>query len=135
MADGSAIITRVRLIFDGGAIAGPFDTPDPDQTYTFDLVPPVVSRRMQVEAVETTGDRVTEAGASVASRSEELETRMVSRFARMVVFDFMFCLLIGGLLPGRGGAVGTRAPLRWRFPDTVEHIQATWLCCAVPDHG
>ncbi|MFC1607113.1 fibronectin type III domain-containing protein [Candidatus Latescibacterota bacterium] len=55
MSNGTAIITGVRLIFDGDTVAGPFETPDPDTTYTFDLEPPVVTGTVRIEAVTTTG--------------------------------------------------------------------------------
>jgi hypothetical protein len=55
MADGSSIITQVRLIFGDGETAGPFDTPDPAQLYQFDIQPVQVTRTVRVEAVATTG--------------------------------------------------------------------------------
>ena len=60
MPDGSSIITRVRLVINEGAvegatIIGPFDTPDPDVLYRFDLEPPVSTRVITIEAVTTTG--------------------------------------------------------------------------------
>lgn len=54
MTDGSSIIESVRLILDGETELGPFETPDPDQRYEFEL-DPVVASRVRVEAVQTTG--------------------------------------------------------------------------------
>ena len=55
MADGSSIITSVRLIFDDGLILGPFDTSDPSQVHSFDFDEPVTARTVRVEAVASTG--------------------------------------------------------------------------------
>lgn len=60
MADGSSIITSLRLIISSGdasasLVKGPFQTPDPDQTYLFDFAAPVTARRIRLEAVTTTG--------------------------------------------------------------------------------
>ena len=55
MSNGTAIITGVRLIFDDDSVAGPFETPDPDTTYTFDIEPPVTAGTVRIEAVTTTG--------------------------------------------------------------------------------
>jgi hypothetical protein len=56
MSDGSSIITRVRVIVEEtGAVLGVFDTPDPAQTYLFDLPTPVAARMLRVETVTTTG--------------------------------------------------------------------------------
>ena len=55
MADGSSIVTRVRLLFDDSSTAGPFDTPDPGQVYLFDLTPSVTTRTVRVETVASTG--------------------------------------------------------------------------------
>lgn len=60
MADGSSIITSLRLLIStGGAstalVKGPFETPDPDQTYLFDFAAPVTARRIRLEALTTTG--------------------------------------------------------------------------------
>lgn len=54
MTDGSSIITSVRLIFDGTTTMGPFDTPNPDERYEFDITPTQASQ-VRVEAVTTTG--------------------------------------------------------------------------------
>lgn len=58
MADGSSIITSVELVFEssaGNQTLGPFDTPDPDELYTFDLDEPVVATQVTLVAVTTTG--------------------------------------------------------------------------------
>lgn len=55
MADGSSVITRLRLRFDGDLVRGPFDTPDPDTVYGFDLGDVVRTRTARLEAVTTTG--------------------------------------------------------------------------------
>ena len=55
MFDGSSIITRVRLEFDRGIILGPYETPDPDQTYVFDFNEPVSARRVRLETLASTG--------------------------------------------------------------------------------
>lgn len=54
MADGTSIITSVQIIFDGDTMMGPFETPDPDQRYIFEIAP-TRARRVRVEAVTTTG--------------------------------------------------------------------------------
>jgi hypothetical protein len=55
MLDGSSIIQKLRLVFDGGASTqGPFDTPDPNVRYVIDLAP-VQARKVRVEAVKTSG--------------------------------------------------------------------------------
>ena len=54
MADGTSIITSVQIIFDGDTMMGPFETPDPDQRYIFEIAP-TLARRVRVEAVTTTG--------------------------------------------------------------------------------
>ena len=54
MTDGTSIIERVRVVFDG-VEHGPFDTPDPDQHYLFELDAPVDARLVRIEAVQTTG--------------------------------------------------------------------------------
>jgi hypothetical protein len=54
MMDGSSIIQRVRLVFDGAATQGPFETPDPTVRYLFDLTP-VTARKVRLEAVKTSG--------------------------------------------------------------------------------
>ncbi len=55
MMDGSSIITGIRLTFDGDMMMGPFETPDPDSLYTFDLTPPVTAQTVRVDAVSSTG--------------------------------------------------------------------------------
>lgn len=55
MPDGSSIIRSFQLRLSADAILGPFDTPDPDVLYGVDLTPPIVKRRVIVEAVTTTG--------------------------------------------------------------------------------
>jgi len=54
MADGSSIITSVRLVVNGAMMFGPFDTPDHTVRYTFD-VDPVMARTVRIEAVTSTG--------------------------------------------------------------------------------
>ena len=54
MTDGSAIIERVQLVIDD-AVLGPFDTPNPDERYEFELNSPIITNRVRVEAVQTTG--------------------------------------------------------------------------------
>ena len=53
MSDGTSIIKSSRLILDDQTELGPFDTPDPDQTYTFSIGP-VQTTRIRLEAIETT---------------------------------------------------------------------------------
>lgn len=55
MTDGTSIVEKFRLIFDGSEIRGPFDTPDPDEVYAFPIEPPVDAQLVRMEAVETTG--------------------------------------------------------------------------------
>ena len=60
MADGSSVITSLRLLISTDAastalVKGPFETPDPDQTYLYDFAAPVTARRIRLEAVTTTG--------------------------------------------------------------------------------
>ncbi len=56
MADGSSIITRVRVVApELGSELGTFDTPNPDLTYSFDFGSPVSVRQVRIEAVESTG--------------------------------------------------------------------------------
>lgn len=55
MADGSSIITSVRLIFDGKKIEGAFETPNPDVTYIFDLDPHITVKTVRVETLSSTG--------------------------------------------------------------------------------
>ncbi len=55
MADGSSIITSVRLIFDGKEIAGPFETPNPDVTYVYELDPHINAKTVRVETLSSTG--------------------------------------------------------------------------------
>ena len=54
MADGTSIVTSVRIVLDGDAAMGPFSTPDPDERYVFDITP-TLTRSVRVEAVTTTG--------------------------------------------------------------------------------
>lgn len=55
MSDGSSVIRRVELAFDGDTERGPFDAPDATQRYLFPIEPPVEASRVRIEAVETTG--------------------------------------------------------------------------------
>jgi hypothetical protein len=55
MTDGTSIIESVQLRFDGGDTVGPFDTPDPDLRYLFELEAPVTAQMVTIEAVTTTG--------------------------------------------------------------------------------
>jgi hypothetical protein len=56
MSDGSSIITSFQLLdADGDRVGGPFDTPDPDVTYRFDIDPPATVGLVRFEAVTTTG--------------------------------------------------------------------------------
>jgi len=55
MTDGSSIIERVLLIFDGATELGPFETPDPDERYLFEFDEAVTASRVRIEAVDTSG--------------------------------------------------------------------------------
>lgn len=55
MADGSSIIRRVELAFDGDTERGPFDVPDATRSYLFPIEPPVDASRVRLKAVESTG--------------------------------------------------------------------------------
>ncbi len=55
MSDGSSIIRSVRLVLDAGVTVGPLPTPDPDTMYAFSFDPPLRTRSVALEAVETTG--------------------------------------------------------------------------------
>ena len=55
MSDGSSIIEAVQFRADDGALQGPFETPDPDQRYLFELDQPVVGQQFVIEAAATTG--------------------------------------------------------------------------------
>lgn len=55
MADGTSIIEKVQLTFGDAATMGPFDTPDPDQRYVFELEMPQAASTVLIEAVQTTG--------------------------------------------------------------------------------
>ena len=55
MTDGSSIIEQVQVTFGDGEPIGPFDTPDPDQRYLFELEMPQAAQTVLVEAVQTTG--------------------------------------------------------------------------------
>ncbi len=54
MTDGTSIVRSVRLVFADGTVMGPFETPDPDEYYEFDIAP-TMAEQVTVEAVETTG--------------------------------------------------------------------------------
>lgn len=55
MADGTGIIHKVELAFDGDTERGPFEVPDPAQRYVFPIEPPVEASRVRIKAVETSG--------------------------------------------------------------------------------
>lgn len=55
MADGSSIIQSVRVQLDGASPLGPFQTPDPDRLYTFDLSPTDPVHTVRIEAASSTG--------------------------------------------------------------------------------
>lgn len=55
MADGSSIITRFVVRFDGGGAVGPFDAPDPDVRVELPLPQTVTATVFRMEAVQTTG--------------------------------------------------------------------------------
>ncbi len=56
MSDGSSIIRKLELRFDGdGEVRGPFETPDPDVRYEFALSPPLDAQRVLLRALETSG--------------------------------------------------------------------------------
>jgi len=55
MSDGTSIIRRVELAFDGDTERGPFDVPDPTERYLFRIEPPVEASRVRIKAVETSG--------------------------------------------------------------------------------
>ena len=55
MTDGSSIIESVRLLLDGDTELGPFETPDPDRHYLFELDQPISTSQVRVEAVKTSG--------------------------------------------------------------------------------
>jgi len=55
MADGTAIILKVELAFDGDTERGPFDVPDPTERYLFAIEPPVEASRVRIKAVDTSG--------------------------------------------------------------------------------
>jgi len=54
MANGTSIILSLQLVFDDATTVGPFDTPNPDQRYTFEI-DPVTAQTVRVEALTTTG--------------------------------------------------------------------------------
>ena len=55
MSDGTSIIRRVELAFDGDTERGPFDVPDPTERTLFPIEPPVEASRVRIKAVETSG--------------------------------------------------------------------------------
>jgi len=55
MADGSSIIRSVQLIVDENTILGPYETPDPDGFYRFEIDPQVEATLVRIEAVTTSG--------------------------------------------------------------------------------
>lgn len=55
MADGTAVILKVELAFDGDSERGPFDVPEPTERYQFPIEPPVKAQRVRIKAVETSG--------------------------------------------------------------------------------
>lgn len=55
MGDGSSIITSFKLVFADQSERGPFLTPDPDQSYSFDFESPIKSQQVKFVALTTTG--------------------------------------------------------------------------------
>lgn len=55
MTDGSSIISSFKLTLADASELGPYETPDPDQLYTFEVEPPVVTQTIRFDAVTTTG--------------------------------------------------------------------------------
>ena len=55
MTDGTSIIQSVQLRFDGADPIGPFETPDPDERYVFQLENAQSAQVITLEAVTTTG--------------------------------------------------------------------------------
>lgn len=54
MSDGTSVTRRFDVLADGQSL-GPFETPDPDETYSFTIEPPVETATLRVELIETTG--------------------------------------------------------------------------------
>lgn len=55
MTDGTSIIQAFRVRVEDGTWLGPFESPNPDETYSFDLAAPVMTRTIHLEATRTTG--------------------------------------------------------------------------------
>jgi len=55
MADGSSIVRSIQLTLDDETVVGPLPTPDPGTLYRFDFDPPLETRVVRLDAVETTG--------------------------------------------------------------------------------
>lgn len=55
MSDGSSIILSFEILANGLTKLGPYETPDPDILYTFDLDEPLSARTIRLDAVSTTG--------------------------------------------------------------------------------
>ncbi len=55
MVDGTSIIEKFQLVVDGTTTLGPFDSPEPDIRYVFELDAPVSATSVRLEAVETSG--------------------------------------------------------------------------------
>ncbi len=55
MSDGSSIIQSFELVFDEDETVGPFDAPDPDERYVFELARPYSTQHVRLNALKTTG--------------------------------------------------------------------------------
>jgi len=55
MTDGTSIIRAFRMRLDDGVWRGPFDTPNPDEAYRFDLDVTATTRTVRLEATDTSG--------------------------------------------------------------------------------
>jgi len=54
MTDGTSIVSSFQLVV-GADVLGPFDTPDPSQSYTFDFGSPVMASQVRFEVLTSTG--------------------------------------------------------------------------------
>jgi len=55
MVDGTSIIEKFQLVLDDTTTLGPFDSPDPDVRYVFELDGVTSARTIRLEALETSG--------------------------------------------------------------------------------
>ncbi len=55
MADGTSIIEQFQVRFDDGEAVGPFDSPNPDERYVFELANAQSAQIITFEALQTTG--------------------------------------------------------------------------------